>query len=235
MLTAPGAIGNEVAQRLKDYWETNFTGANVGRVAVLGDGLKYEGMTVNAAESQLIEQFQWTAQQICTCFHVPPALLDLGESAKLTTELEALLQKYHSQCIQSLLINFETKLDEGLELKPTLGTEFDIDDLIWMVTATKVKAAADSIGAGALSPDEARRKYFGLGHGGRRRHALHAAAELQLRALAERDADKPFSKPDPAPPAPVAPVADDDDDDEDDEKTFFVALIKSLKGLDHAA
>ena len=152
VLTAPGAIGNEVAQRLKDYWETNFTGANVGRVAVLGDGLKYEGMTVNAAESQLIEQFQWTAQQICTCFHVPPALLDLGESAKLTTELEALLQKYHSQCIQSLLINFETKLDEGLELKPTLGTEFDIDDLIWMVTATKVKAAADSIGAGALSP-----------------------------------------------------------------------------------
>ena len=43
--------------------KTNFSGANVGRVAVLGKGLKYEAMTVNAADTQLIEQLNWTAHQ----------------------------------------------------------------------------------------------------------------------------------------------------------------------------
>jgi hypothetical protein len=32
-----------------------------------------------------------------------------------------------------------------------------------MDTATKTKAALDSIGSGGMSPNEARRKYFGLG------------------------------------------------------------------------
>jgi HK97 family phage portal protein len=232
ILTAPGPIGKDTAERAKKDFEEKFSGPNIGRIAVLGDGLKYEGLAVNAAESQLMDQFQWTAQQICTCFHVPPALLDLGESAKLTTELEALLQKYHSQCIQSLLINFETVLDDGLELKPPYGTEFDIDDLIWMVTATKVQAAKDAIGAGALSPDEARRKYFGVGKVTGGSTPYMQQQNFSLAALAERDADAPFSKPDPAPPAVVAATPSDD---EDEEKAFVTALTKSLEGLDHAA
>ena len=80
VLTAPGEIGEEQAQRIKAYWEENFSGANVGRVAVVGNGLKYEAMTVSAADAQLIEQLNWTAKQVCTCYHVPPALLDLDDT-----------------------------------------------------------------------------------------------------------------------------------------------------------
>jgi HK97 family phage portal protein len=225
LLTAPGEIGEEQAARIKKYWEENFSGENIGRVAVVGKGLKYEAMTVSAADAQLIEQLNWTAQQVCTCFHVPPAL---GAAANVT-DLEALLQKYHSQCIQSLLTNFETSLDEGLELIPPYGTEFDIDDLIWMVTSTKTKAAAESIGAGALSPDEARRKWFGLGavKGGNTPYMQQQ--NYSLAALAERDADKPFSKP--APAAPAVPAALPAVDDEADEKQFLAALTKQLEGL----
>jgi HK97 family phage portal protein len=224
VLTAPGEIGEDQAQRIKKYWEENFSGANIGRVAVVGKGLKYEAMTVSAADSQLIEQLNWTAQQVCTCYHVPPALLDLGAAANVT-DLEALLQKYHSQCIQSLLTNFETSLDEGLELKTPYGTEFNIDDLIWMVTATKTKAAAEAIGAGALSPDEARRKWFGLGtvKGGNTPYMQQQ--NFSLAALAERDADSPFSKPTPAPAAPQLPPVDD----EAEEKQFLDTLTKSLE------
>src|SRR4029077_18642801 len=46
VLTAPGKISDETAARLKAYWETNFSGQNVGKVAVLGDSLKYEAMSV---------------------------------------------------------------------------------------------------------------------------------------------------------------------------------------------
>ena len=233
VLTAPGAIGTDTAKRLKDYWDTNFSGANVGKVAVLGDGLHYEAMTVNAVDAQLIEQLQWSAQTICSCYHVPPALLDLtAESAGPVTDLETLQQKYHSQCIQSLLANFETSLDEGLELNAPYGTEFDIDDLIWMVTATKTKAAAESIGAGALSPDEARRKYFGLGKVTGGNTPYMQQQNYSLAALAERDADAPFSKPAPAAPGPPARTPADD---EADEKQFCVTVTKSFEGWSYAA
>jgi HK97 family phage portal protein len=231
VLTAPGEIGQEQADRIKKYWEDNFSGANVGRVAVVGKGLKYEAMTVNAADAQLIEQLNWTAQQVCTCYHVPPALLDLGGAP--TGDVEALWVKYHSQCLQSLLTNFEKSLDEGLELNPPYGTEFNIDDLIWMVTATKTKAAAEAIGAGALSPNESRKKWFGYGpvKGGDTPYMQQQ--NYSLAALAERDADAPFSKAAPATPGPdaitVPPV-----DDAADEVKFLETLTKALEDL-HAA
>ena len=216
VLTAPGEIGDDQAQRIKQYWQENFTGANVGNIAVVGRGLKYEPMTISSADAQLIEQFNFTAQQVCTAYHVPPELLDLRPFA----DLEVLLQKYHSQCIQSLLTNFETSLDEGLELHAPYGTEFDIDDLIWMVTSTKTKAAAEAIGAGALSPDEARRKWFGLGPVPGGDTPYMQQQNYSLKALAQRDADQPFSKA--APPAPAAPVALPDD--EADTKAFDAAF-----------
>jgi phage portal protein BeeE len=193
-------------------------------------------MTVNAADAQLIEQLQWSAQQVCTAFHVPPALLDLGGAANIT-DLEALLVKYHSQCLQSLLVNFETALDEGLELNAPYGTEFDIDDLLWMVTSTKTKAAAEAIGAGAMSPNEARFKYFGLGPVDGGASPYLQQQNFSLSALAQRDANDPFSKPEPAPAAtPATPIAEPaPPDDAADEQKFFTTLAKALEGLSYAA
>ena len=227
LLIAPGDIKADEARRLKQVWKTEFTGQNAGNIAVLSNNLKYEGLTISAVDAQLIDQLKYTAQTVCSCYHVPPALLDLGGDAPNVTDLEALLQKYHSQCIQSLLTNLETSLDEGLELKTPYGTEFDIDDLIWMVTSTRVKAAADSIGAGALSPNEARRKYFGVGPAVGGDSPMIQQQNYSLAALAERDADKPFSKPAPAAagPPPAEP------DDAANEKAFLDAFTTAVKDL----
>jgi hypothetical protein len=124
--------------------------------------------------------------------------------------VEPLLQQYYSQCIQSLLTNFERSLDEGLGiLEPVAdgtqyGTEFDIDDLIWMDTATKTKAAADSISSGAMSPDEARRKYFGLGPVAGGDTPYMQQQMFGLEALAQRDANDPFANQSRAPTATPA-------------------------------
>jgi hypothetical protein len=119
---------------------------------------------------------------------------------------------YHSLCLQSLITNFENALDEGLGLTTATsgtqyGTELDIDDLIWMDNSTKTKAAADAIGAGAMSPDEARERYFGLGpvEGGDTPYMQQQM--FSLKALAQRDAQDPFAKPAPAPAAAPADAA----------------------------
>jgi HK97 family phage portal protein len=205
VLTAPGAISDDTAQRLKDYWTTNYSGDNVGKVAVLGDGLKYEAMSVNAADAQLIEQLKWTAETVCSCYHVQPYMIGIGPPPPYAN-VEPLLQQYFSQCIQSLLVNFESCLDEGLGLLTPIngtqyGTEFDIGDLIWMDTATKTKAATDAIAGAAMSPNEARSIYLGLGPTPGGDSVYTQQQNFSLEALAKRDASDPFATPAPAPAA----------------------------------
>jgi HK97 family phage portal protein len=214
VLSAPNFIKDETAKRLKEYWDENFSGSNVGKVAVLGDGLKYEAMRENATDAQLIEQLKWTAEDVCTAFHVPPYKIGVGPPPNYNN-IEALNQQYYSECLQVLIETIELLLDEGLGMAPEkiegrrLGTEFDLDDLLRMDTAARVKAAADSITAGAISPDEARQKYFGLGKvtGGNTPYLQQQ--NYSLAALAERDANAPFAKPEPTPA--VVPPPDDED------------------------
>jgi HK97 family phage portal protein len=207
VLTAPGAIGDETAARLKAYWDTNFTGDNAGKVAVVGDGLHYEAMTVKAADAQLIEQLKWTAENVCSCYHVPPYMVNVGPAPPYAN-VEPVFQQYYAQCLQSLLTNLEKSLDSGMGLLAPIngtqyGTEFDIDDLIWMDTATKTKAAGDAISTGGMSPDEARKRYYGLGPVAGGDTPYMQQQMFSLKALAERDANDPFSKP--ATPPPAAP------------------------------
>ena len=207
ILTAPGAISQETADRLKAYFETNFSGENAGKVAVAGDGLKYEQLSMTAVDAQLIDQLKWTAETVCSCFHVPPYMVGIGPPPPYAN-IEPLLQQYYSQCIQSLLTALEKCLDEGLELPKPYGTEFDIDDLIWMDTATKTKAAGDSIGSAAMSPNEARKKYLGLGPIPGGKSAYLQVQNYSLEALAKRDAGDPFAKP--APTSSSLPLGQED-------------------------
>jgi HK97 family phage portal protein len=208
VLTAPGAISDPAAKRIKQYWETEFSGNNVGKVAVLGDGLKYEPMTINAHDSQLIEQLKWTAETVCSCFHVPPYMIGVGPTPTYNN-IEALNQQYYSQCLQTLIESLEICLDEGLELPKPYGTEFDLDDLLRMDTATRVKAAADAIGSGAVAPNEARRRWLDLGPvtGGQTPYLQQQNYSLEALNKRDRQAD-PFAKPS-TPAAPALPAADD--------------------------
>ncbi len=158
ILTAPGLINQETADRLKADWEVNYGGANFGKVAVLGDGLTYQPMMVNAADAQLIEQLKWSAETDCSCFHVPPYMIGVG-SPPAYNNIEALNQQYYTQCLQFLIESVELCLDMGLELPKNYGTEFDISDLLRMDTATHVNALAVGTKAGIWSPNEARKRF----------------------------------------------------------------------------
>jgi HK97 family phage portal protein len=201
ILIAPGPITDEQAARLKKRWDERYSGPeNVGRVAVMGDNLKYEPLTMTAVDAQLIDQLKWTADTICSTYHVPPYMVGIGPPPPYAN-IEPLVQLYYAACLQSLLKSFEHCLNEGLELAPTLRTRFDLTDLILMDAATRTKAAHDAINAGALSPNEARRLYFGLGPvpGGASPYLQHQYYSLD--ALNARD--------DPADP-PTPPDEDDD-------------------------
>jgi HK97 family phage portal protein len=223
VLTAPGTIAQETADRLKAYWQDNFTGENVGKVAVLGDGLKYEAMSVKATDAQLIEQLKWTAENVCTAYHVPPYMVGIGP-APTYNNVEALNQQYYSQCLQTLIESIELLLDEGLELPKNYGTEFEVDDLLRMDSATKMTTVKEGVGGGIYSPNEGRSK-FNLPPvpGGNTPYLQQQYYSLE--ALNKRD------QAEPVPPTPTPPVTPPPPEPDDTQARALVSLVDGTLDL----
>jgi len=213
ILTAPGEINDEQAAVMQERWMAQYTGDKVGKVAVLGNGLEYKPMSISAVDAQLIDQLKWTAENVCTAFHVPPYKVGVAPPPPNAT-VEALNLEYYSQCLQNPMESIEALLDEGLGLsrdgqKQTMGTEFDLDDLLKMDTASKTKAASEAIGSGGMSPNEARFRFFDLGPVAGGDSPYLQQQNYSLEALAKRDARPDPFAPTPKPtPAPVATPPD---------------------------
>lgn len=157
VLTAPGAISKETADRLKADWETKFGGSNFGKTAVLGDDLHYEAMSVSAVDAQLIEQLQFTAQDVCRAFNVPAWKIGAGPAAPYTSN-EQMSLSYYSDAVQHLVEAIELSLDDGLDLPATMRTEFDESALLRMDTASRYTAHSSAINAGWITINEVRAK-----------------------------------------------------------------------------
>ncbi len=211
ILTAPGQISDENAKRVKEAWERNFSGDNIGRVAVLGDSLSYQGMSVNAVDAQLVDQLKLSGEMICSVFHVPGYKVGVG-STPTYQNAEILNQIYYSDCIQVQVEGIEALLDEGLGIAGAgYSTEFDLDDLLRMDSATQVKTLNDAVGGGWMSPNEARKKRNLPAVTGGETPYLQQQ-NYSLSALSQRDnGGDPFGKTGQQPAAQTTPTATAED------------------------
>jgi HK97 family phage portal protein len=164
IVTAPGVIDEGTAQRMSDRWAQLYSGENSGRVAVLGNGLTFVPMRMSAVDSQLIEHLKWSAETVCSTFHVPPFKVGLGQMPTYQNG-ETLNQIYYSDCLQSHIEQFELCSDEGLGLGVgtttggrTMGVDLDLTGLFRMDSATQVKTLGEAVKSGIMAPNEARRE-----------------------------------------------------------------------------
>jgi HK97 family phage portal protein len=226
ILTAPGKIDPENAKRVKETWETQYAGAaGANKIAVLGDGLKFEALTMTAEEAQLIDQLKYTAEVVCSTYHVPPYKIGIGQQPT-HNNVQALNVEYYSQCLQVLIESIELCLDEGLGTGEALGTEFDTDNLLRMDSATQMEVIDK--GKNTFTPDEARSK-VGLPPTPGGNVVYRQQQDFSLAALAKRDAqDDPFAKTTPA----AAPMpADNAANDNAAAAQRAIALATIAKGL----
>ena len=208
VLTAPGNINQETAQRIKEYWDEQFSGDNVGKIAILGDGLKYEAMAVTAEQAQLVEQLRMTDEDIAKCFHMPRHKVGIGPDPTYNN-IEALNLQYYADCLQKHIEKLELVLDEGLELvtvpNRTLGVEFNRDDLAQMDSASLIQSEKEA--SGIKTVNESRRR-LGLPKVTGGDTVFKQEQDHSLEALNRRDAQPdPFASQ-PAPAAPSDPSTD---------------------------
>lgn len=209
VLSAPGEIKESTAKRLKEYWQSEFTGDNRGKIAVLGDGLKFEPMMLTAQASQAVEQLGLSAKMVASAFGIPAYMVGVDNPPSYNN-IEALNQQYYSQCLQKHFEAIELLLDEGLGLTEvpgvTYGTEFDLDNLLRMDTKTLTDTESIAVKAGIKTPNEARmRLNLPPVVGGSTPYLQQQ--NYGLEALFKRDQkDDPFEKtPTTKPSAPAVP------------------------------
>ena len=204
-LTSPNKISDETARRLKTLFDTGYTGENRGKVAALGDGLKFEPVRMSASDAKVVEQLRMTAEIVCSTFHVPAYKVGVGPVPTYNGS-EALGQMYYEDCLQSYIEAMECCLDEGLGMIPAgYGCELDLDGLIRMDTQSKIDSLVKLTGAGIKKINEARSSIGDQPVEGGDTPYLQVQ-NYALSALAKRDAAAP---PEGAPPpSPALPSED---------------------------
>lgn len=220
-LTAPGTIPKPTADRLKAEWETNYGGPNAGKVAILGDGLKYEPLTFMSAEAaQVVDQLKWSDEKICSAYHVPGFKLGVGDFPPYNSAVQ-LNQDYYGTCVQIHLESIELIQDKVLGFSASriegrrLGTEFDVAGLVRMDPGGQIEAESAAVKGSLKTINEARRTLsLPPVQGGGTIWAQEQNHSIE--ALAERDRNDPFAKP-PA-PAPAPDAAADDASEKSEQK-----------------
>lgn len=194
ILTAPGAINEEKAKAIGSAWNANYSGANIGKTAVLGDDLKYQPISISASDAQTIEQLKLSNEIICSVLHVPAFKVGFG-SIPAGQKVGDLNEIYYSDCLQSLIESFENLLDESLGLKDRgLEIFLDIDALIRMDKTSQMDFQERGVKGAIFTPNEARRA-FNLDSIVGGDTVYMQQQNFSLEALSKRDAkEDPFGK-----------------------------------------
>lgn len=215
ILSAPGAISDGTAERLKTYWNENFTGSNAGKVAVVGDGLQFVSLAAKSVDAQMVEQLRYSDEQICQPFGIPPFKVGIG-SIPAGMKVDDINQLYFSDALQTHVEAIENLLDEGLKISSPMGVEMDLWPLLRMDPSKQADFEAKLVGGAIKTPNEAR-KNFDLAPktGG---DAIYLQQQnYSLEALAKRDGQadpfgtsQPAAQPEPPAPEEPAPATDEE-------------------------
>ena len=174
----------------------------------------------------MIEQLKWTAEVVCSTFHVPPYKLGIG-NLPTNSNVQSLNVEYYSQCLQAHIESAELCLDEGLGIGEAfaIGTEFDVDNLLRMDSSTQVDVVQKA--KGVLTLDEQRRRLdVGPVNGGDTIYLQQQ--DHSLAAIAARDAQLIDLASSP-PALPAAPAANDNAEAERQASAAFTAMWKGFR------
>jgi HK97 family phage portal protein len=153
VLIAPTKMDPLSAARIK----TDVANLKAGDILVAELGMKWEPSATSPVDAQVIQQLGWTEEKVAQVFGMPISILNSSKQPPYANAEASQLQ-YKQACLEPHLISIQNILNQALSLPSHLWVQFDVDLLIAMDTATRVAAVKDAISAGAMSPNEARKR-----------------------------------------------------------------------------
>lgn len=158
ILTAPAGMTEADAQAVQEYWTTNFTGSNAGRVAIVGADMKFTPFAMKSIDSQMVEQMRYSDEQICQPFGIPPFKVGIG-TIPAGLGVDGLNQLYYSDALQTHIEHMERLLDKGLRISRPLGVELDLEPLLRMDEGKRAEVETKLVSGKIKTPDEGRLRF----------------------------------------------------------------------------
>lgn len=158
LLTAPAGMSQADFERVKEYWESNYSGDNTGKVAVIGADMKFTTFAMKSIDSQMIEQTRYSDEQICQPFGIPPFKVGIG-SVPAGLGVDGLNQLYYADALQAHIEHMETLLTRALRLDSGVSVALDIDALIRMDESKRADVETKLVAGKIKTPDEGRARF----------------------------------------------------------------------------
>jgi HK97 family phage portal protein len=117
-------VDEKQAQAVYDQLKKNFSGSqNAGKFAMIPYGAKFEKMTFNAQESQLLESRKWNEEEVIRLLGGAPLLVKMGLSGQNSTNASntAFLDDYFNTCLLPHTTAIEQSITRDLIRKQDRG------------------------------------------------------------------------------------------------------------------
>ena len=210
----------EQMKQLRMAFEAQAQGMNTGQIPILGNGIKWEPMSISSQDAQLVQAFNMSVEDIARAFRVPLPLI--GDNRYSTySNVEQLISSWLSGGLGFLLEHVEIAFDKFFGLPRGQFTEFDVDALLRTDFSARVDGYTKAIQGGLMTPNEARAKMGGLPSVDK---GDEVYAQAQMQPLG-------YEPPQPTAPAISADKPDPVDDPEPDPEAAKADNVLYLKGL----
>ena len=220
ILSTDSQLTREQMSTLRAAFDEQSKGWAQGKMPILANGLKFQQLSVNSADAQLIEAQRMSIEDIARVFGVPLPIV--GDLSKATfNNIESLINHWLSLSLGALIENIERSFDDVFGFTGTDFVELDTKALLRMDYAGRIDALARATQGGIMSPNEARATE-GLHkvEGGDEpfMQAQNTPMSLLAQIAAAKLTPEPAQEP---PPADIAPAAEP-------EKSIDLDVTKAL-------
>lgn len=158
IISVEHAMTPEEAVRLRAEWEQFHQGIlNAHRTGVLSKGARYDRVTLNAAETQLIESRQYGVLEMSRLLRLPPhKLYELSRATFSNIEHQSI--ETVQDCYQPWCERIEAHINFDRDLTPVdTFHEFNIEGRLRGDTQTRYAALTSAIGGPWMSQNEGRK------------------------------------------------------------------------------
>jgi HK97 family phage portal protein len=155
-------VDEKQAQDVVDRLKKDFSGSqNAGKFTILPFNAKWEKMTFNAQESQLLESRKWNEETVARLFGGAPLVVKLGLGQQNSTyaSSSAFLDEYFNTTILPYTTAIEQTISRDLiapEDRSTIYVRHSADIILRGSPSERAETNAKKIVSGQMTPNEAR-------------------------------------------------------------------------------
>ena len=162
VLKVPNVLSNEALQRLKENWNSAYSGENAGTTAILEQGVEFAPLSMTNSDAQYLETMRFQVEQIARIFRVP---LFMIQSTEKNTSWGSGIEQMSLGFVRFTLLPWIKRWEAAIykDLISEVDTnsdyivKFNVDGLERGSIQTRATAYQQFVNMGVYSPNDIRR------------------------------------------------------------------------------